>query len=51
MKPTAPANQHRAALCLKLRDWLGCDDTHPKSAKRPESDREILADIVRRLPE
>ncbi|MFA6545542.1 MAG: dihydrodipicolinate synthase family protein [Limisphaerales bacterium] len=49
-RPPVPAYKHSAAMFLKLRGWLGCDDTHPKSAKRPESDREILADIVKRLP-
>lgn len=45
-----PAYKHSAAMFLKLRGWIGCDDTHPKSAKRPDSDREILTDIVKRLP-
>lgn len=45
-----PAYKHSAAMFLKLCGWLGCDDTHPKSPKRPDSDREILADIVKRLP-
>ncbi len=49
-RPPVPAYKHSAAMFLKLRGWIGCDDTHPKSAKRPESDREILADIVKRLP-
>ncbi len=50
-RPPVPAYKHSAAMFLKLRGWIGCDDTHPKSAKRPESDREILADIVKRLPQ
>lgn len=45
-----PAYKHSAAMFLKLRGWIGCDDTHPQSAKRPDSDREILVDIVKRLP-
>jgi len=49
-RPPVPAYKHNAAMFLKLRGWLGCDDTHPKSPKRPDSDREILADIVKRLP-
>ncbi len=49
-RPPVPAYKHSAAMFLKLRGWLGCDDTHPKSAKRPDADREILADIVKRLP-
>ena len=48
-RPPVPAYKHSAAMFLKLRGWIGCDDTHPKSAKRPDSDREILADIAARL--
>ena len=36
-----PAYKHSAAMFLKLRGWIGCDATHPKSPTRPESDREI----------
>ena len=43
-----PACKHSAAMFPKLRDWLGCDATHPNFAQRPDSDREILADIVKR---
>ncbi len=50
-RPPVPAYKHNAAMFLKLRGWIGCDDTHPNSAKRPDSDREILADIARRLPQ
>ncbi len=49
-RPPVPAYKHSAAMFLKLRGWIGCDDTHPMLAKRPDSDREILADIVKRLP-
>ena len=49
-RPPVPAYKHSAAMFLKLRGWIGCDDTHPKSPKRPDTDREILADIVKRLP-
>jgi dihydrodipicolinate synthase/N-acetylneuraminate lyase len=44
-----PAYKHSAAMFLKLRGWLSCDGTHPRSAVRPDSDREILRDIARRL--
>ena len=44
-----PAYKHSAAMFLKLRGWIGCDDTHPKSGTRPDSDREILAEIVKQL--
>ncbi len=50
-RPPVPAYKHSAAMFLKLRGWIGCDDTHPKSAKRPGSDRDILADIATRLPQ
>ncbi|HEY6166528.1 MAG TPA: dihydrodipicolinate synthase family protein [Verrucomicrobiae bacterium] len=49
-RPPVPAYKHSAAMFLKLRGWIGCDDTHPKSPRRLDSDREILADIVKRLP-
>ena len=48
-RPPVPAYKHSAAMFLKLRGWIGCDDTHPRSAKRPESDREILADLAHRI--
>ena len=38
-----PAYKHSAAMLFKLRGWIGCDDTHPQSAKRPDSDRAVLA--------
>jgi dihydrodipicolinate synthase/N-acetylneuraminate lyase len=44
-----PAYKHSAAQFLKLRDWIETDRTHPASPKRPDSDRELLADILTRL--
>jgi len=44
-----PAYKHNAAMFLKLRGWIGCDDTHPGSAKRPESDRAVLAELLPRI--
>jgi dihydrodipicolinate synthase/N-acetylneuraminate lyase len=44
-----PAYKHDAAMFLKLRGWIGCDATHPKSPTRPESDREILKGIAKQL--
>ncbi|MEM6257303.1 MAG: dihydrodipicolinate synthase family protein [Planctomycetota bacterium] len=44
-----PAYKHNAAMFMKLRGWIGCDDTHPQSTKRPESDREVLAELVPRF--
>lgn len=44
-----PAYKHSAAMFLKLRGWLACDQTHPRSLTRPESDRAVLREIVDRL--
>jgi dihydrodipicolinate synthase/N-acetylneuraminate lyase len=48
-RPPVPAYKHSAAMFLKLRGWIDCDATHPQSPTRPESDREILRDIMRRM--
>lgn len=40
-----PAYKHTAAMFLKLRGWLACDDTHPQSPPRPDSDRAVLDGI------
>ena len=44
-----PAYKHSAAMFLKLRGWIGCDRTHPRSPIRPDSDREILAELLGKL--
>ena len=44
-----PAYKHSAAMFLKLRGWIDCDDTHPQSATRPESDRAVLAEALKQL--
>lgn len=46
--PTS-AYKHSAAMFLKLRGWIESDRTHPNSPTRPESDREILREIVGQL--
>ena len=46
--PTA-AYKHSAAQFLKLRGWIECDDTHPRSPQRPTSDIEILQGILEQL--
>jgi hypothetical protein len=38
--------EHDAAMFLRQRGWLTSDRTHPKSAERPASDREMLAEIL-----
>jgi dihydrodipicolinate synthase/N-acetylneuraminate lyase len=48
-RPPVPAYKHSAAMFLKLRGWVACDDTHPASPRRPDSDREVLRDIAFRL--
>jgi dihydrodipicolinate synthase/N-acetylneuraminate lyase len=44
-----PAYKHAAAMFLKLRGWIGCDATHPRSPIRPDSDRELLHGVARQL--
>ena len=48
-RPPVPAYKHSAAMFLKLRGWIPCDQTHPNSMQRPDSDRAILKDILDRL--
>jgi dihydrodipicolinate synthase/N-acetylneuraminate lyase len=45
-RPPVPAYKHDAAMFLKLRGWMECDDTHPRSPTRPGSDRDILREIA-----
>ena len=42
-----PAYKHSAAMFLKLRGWIACDDPHPQSLRRPESDRDVLQGFLR----
>lgn len=44
-----PAYKHSAAMFQKLRGWIETDLTHPRSPRRPESDREILRSILNGL--
>ncbi|MCU1352958.1 MAG: hypothetical protein JWM05_2167, partial [Acidimicrobiales bacterium] len=44
-----PAYKHSAAQVLKLRGWLPSDAPHPAAARRPDSDREVLAALLARL--
>jgi dihydrodipicolinate synthase/N-acetylneuraminate lyase len=48
-RPAVPAYKHTAAQFLKLRGRIESDNPHPKAARRPESDIEILRDISARL--
>lgn len=44
-----PGYKHSAAQFMKLRGWIDCDNTHPKSPQRPASDIEILKELGQRL--
>jgi dihydrodipicolinate synthase/N-acetylneuraminate lyase len=48
-RPPVPAYKHTAAMFLKLRGWIDCDCTHPRSAQRPDVDRAVLQEIGRKL--
>ncbi len=40
-----PAYKHSAAQFLKIRGWIRCSSPFPGSARRPDSDEEILKEI------
>ena len=44
-----PAYKHDAAIFLHLRGWISSPATHPAAPVRPAGDREVLAEIVRRI--
>ena len=48
-RPPVPAYKHSAAQFLKLRGWIGSDQTHRDSPRRPASDVAILSDIAARM--
>lgn len=41
-----PAYKHTAAQWLKLRGWIATNQTHPRSASRPDSDIEVLKTLL-----
>ena len=45
------AYKHSAVQFLKLRGWLKSDCPHPQAERRPQSDIDILKDILERLKE
>jgi dihydrodipicolinate synthase/N-acetylneuraminate lyase len=47
-RPPVPAYKHSAAQFLKLRGWIDSDTPHPNGLRRPESDVEVLRDVVER---
>jgi dihydrodipicolinate synthase/N-acetylneuraminate lyase len=48
-RPPVAAYKHSAAQFLKLRGWITCDDTHPSSLTRPQSDLAVLQTILEQL--
>jgi len=44
-----PAYKHDAAIFLNLRERISSSETHPQAPRRPASDREVLAEISKRL--
>ncbi|MDP2292847.1 MAG: dihydrodipicolinate synthase family protein [Actinomycetota bacterium] len=48
-RPPVPAYRHDAAMWFHLRGWATGGATPIGVARRPESDRDVLADILRRL--
>jgi hypothetical protein len=44
-----PAYKHTMAQALHLQGLIATDEPHPKSARRPTSDREIVATILDRI--
>ena len=48
-RPPVPAYKHSMAQALALRGLLACDEPHPESPRRPDSDREIVRMILERI--
>lgn len=48
-RPPVPGYRHDAALFFQLRGWAAGAATPVGATRRPDSDREVLADIARRL--
>ncbi len=48
-RPPVPAYKHSMAQALHLRGLLASDEPHPKSLRRPVTDREIIATILDRI--
>jgi dihydrodipicolinate synthase/N-acetylneuraminate lyase len=44
-----PGYRHDAAMCFELRGWAASSATPTGAPRRPDSDREVLADILERL--
>jgi dihydrodipicolinate synthase/N-acetylneuraminate lyase len=44
-----PGYRHDAAMAFQLRGWAPTDGTPPGAPRRPESDRDVLADLVAQI--
>src|SRR5690606_12350859 len=44
-----PGYRHDAAMFFAMRGWASTDATPAGAPRRPESDRELLADVLTRL--
>ncbi len=50
-RPPVSGYRHDAAIFLRARGWIAHDGVLADAATRPESDREVLVEIARRLEE
>jgi len=48
-RPPVPAYKHTMAQALHLQGLIATDEPHPRSPRRPASDREIVATILARI--
>lgn len=48
-RPPVPAYRHDAAVFLELRGWASSDRTPEGVPRRPDADRDVLADIAARV--
>ena len=48
-RPPVPAYRHDAAIFLELRGWAASDRTPDGVPRRPDADRQVLADIASRV--
>jgi hypothetical protein len=44
-----PGYRHDAAIAFELRGWASTDGTPPGAPRRPDADREVLADLIAQL--
>jgi len=48
-RPPVPAYRHDAAMFLELRGWAASDRTPEGVPRRPDADRDVLADLAQRV--